>query len=172
MPALLLTAQLRRRLKKPLGRLLTGSTEVIVETLRHQIRQLHPKKVICVGDAVSRLFSQHKLQADVRILDNMELRKRVHPMKLDNSSRIFFTTNRAGTIDISSWQAVSEAIKTANATIVVKGEEDLLALAAIALAPLNSFVVYGQPRVGIVLVLVDNRIRREVDSMLDSMHKG
>lgn len=93
-------------------------------------------------------------------------------MKLDNSSRIFFTTNRAGTIDISSWQAVSEAIKTANATIVVKGEEDLLALGAIALAPLNSFVVYGQPRVGIVLVLVDNRIRREVDSMLDSMHKG
>ncbi len=172
MPALLLTAQLRRRLKQPLGRLLTGPSEVIVEILRQQINQVHPKKVICVGDAVSRLFFQHRLKADVRILDNLEMRKKVHPTKLGTSSRIFLTTNRAGTIDMPSWQAVSDALKTKNATIVVKGEEDLLALAAMALAPLNSFVIYGQPRVGIVIVSVNDKLRLKVDSMLNSMRIG
>lgn len=149
-----------------------GPSEVIVEELRQQIEERRPKRVICVGDAVSRLFSANKLQNDVRIFDNVEMRQKLKPENLNASRRIFFTKNRPGTIDMSSWQAVSEALEAGNAAIVVDGEEDLLALAAMALAPMNSIIVYGQPKVGVVLVVVDKKLKGEVDSILNSMQKG
>ena len=172
LPELLLTSALRRKLKHPLGRLITGSSETIVRTLRRQIKKDRPRRVICVGDAVSRLFSQHRLQSDVRIFDNVEMRRRLPPTKLETSGRIFFTANKPGTIDMSSWHAVGEAIDAGDSVVVVDGEEDLLTLAAIAQAPMSSFVVYGQPKVGVVLVSVDRKLRREVDSMLKSMRKS
>jgi hypothetical protein len=169
LPELLLTPTIRRKLKQPLGKLITGSAETIVSTIRRQIKRNGPKRVICVGDAVSRLFNQHKLQSDVRIIDNVEMRRKLPPTKLEASGKIFFTKNKAGTVDMSSWCAVGEAIQAGNSMIVVDGEEDLLTLAAIAQVPVGSFVVYGQPKVGVVVVIVDRKIIREVESMLRSM---
>jgi uncharacterized protein (UPF0218 family) len=171
LPALLLTAQLRRRLKNPLGKLIIGPSEVVVEELRRHIEKHRPKKVICVGDAVSRLFSVNKLHNDVQVFDNVEMRQKLKPEKLNASRRIFLAKNRPGTIDMSSWQAINEAIEAGNAVVVVDGEEDLLALAAIALAPMNSVVVYGQPKVGVVLVVVDKKLKAEAHSILNSMRK-
>ncbi len=152
--------------------MVAGPSEAVVETLRQQITELRPQRVVCVGDAVSRLFSQHKLRSDVRIIDNVEMRQKLKPVRLDDSKRIFFAKNRAGTIDMSGWQAVSEAIEAGNAIVVVDGEEDLLALTAMALAPMGSVVIYGQPKAGIVLVVVNKKVRDEVYSMINSMPKG
>jgi len=173
LPMFVLTAQLRERLKTPLGKLVKGSSESVVETLRQEIRDRKPAMIICVGDAVSRLFTQNKLQTDVRILDNVEMRERIPPAELDmTSKRIFFAKNNPGTIDVSAWQAVAEALEAGDSLVVVDGEEDLLALVAMAIAPLDSIIVYGQPKVGVVLVVVDNKLKCEVDSILNSMRKG
>jgi uncharacterized protein (UPF0218 family) len=170
--ALALTEEVRRKLKTPLGELIAGSSEHLVESLRRKIEGHRPSRIICVGDAVSRLFSENKLQSDVQILDNVEMRRRLKPVKFDASKKILLTKNRPGTIDVSSWQAVSEAIEAGNTMVVVDGEEDLLTLAAIALAPLNSIVVYGQPKAGVVLAVVDDRLKTEVKSILNSMQEA
>jgi uncharacterized protein (UPF0218 family) len=172
MPVLLLTEPLRGKLKEPLGKLIEGIPETILGKVRREILERKPEMIICVGDRVSRFFSQYAIRTDIRILDNVEMRHAVEPVKLDSSKRTFFVKNKPGTIDMSAWQAVAESIEAGEATVVVDGEEDLLGLAAIALAPVNSMVVYGQPKVGVVLVTVDKKMKREVNSIIKSMRKA
>ena len=60
-------------------------------------------------------------------------------------------------------------MKDESTIIVVDGEEDLLALPAIALAPLTSVILYGQPDEGLVIVKVDEGIRSIATKMLGSL---
>ena len=46
--------------------------------------------------------------------------------------------------------------------LVVDGEEDLLALPSILFAPLNAYVLYGQPNEGIVVVSVTESLKIKV----------
>ena len=62
--------------------------------------------------------------------------------------------NSPGTISAASWEVIAEALRIGNSAVVVEGEEDLLVLVAVSVAPFLSLVVYGQPNVGIVLVRV------------------
>jgi hypothetical protein len=55
---------------------------------------------------------------------------------------------------------------------VVEGEEDLLTLVAVVEAPENSLVVYGQPREGLVVVKVDEKIKKRVKEIVDSMESA
>ena len=51
----------------------------------------------------------------------------------------------------------------------VRGEEDLLALVCIALAPDGAIVAYGQPGEGAVIVRVDPSTRGRVHDILRRM---
>lgn len=164
-----LTPDLRRRLKKPLGEVVTGRVEEVRRRLRERWKE-SPPRVIAVGDAVSRFTSQHGIPVDVRIIDYREMRGRAppHPMK----ARYAFTLkNPAGTISSKAWRVVSQAISQGDSLISVEGEEDLLALVAVREAPPGSLVLYGQPHQGIVVIEVNEAKKREVQDMLDSMRR-
>ncbi len=51
--------------------------------------------------------------------------------------------------------------------MLVDGEEDLVVLPAIMIAPDGASVVYGQPDEGMVHVVVDDEVRREVRALLE-----
>jgi len=51
----------------------------------------------------------------------------------------------------------------------VDGEEDLLTLVAVLHAPENSFIVYGQPREGVVIVKATREKKAEVAEILKAM---
>jgi uncharacterized protein (UPF0218 family) len=53
--------------------------------------------------------------------------------------------------------------------IEVEGEEDLATLACLDLLPKGGTVVYGQPDAGLVVVKVDQAIKRKVKEMLREM---
>ena len=62
------------------------------------------------------------------------------------------------------------ALKTDEKTLIlVDGEEDLFALPAIFLAPINSLVLYGQPNKGFVLVKVTDKTRLIAMKILKEM---
>jgi uncharacterized protein (UPF0218 family) len=68
----------------------------------------------------------------------------------------------------------SEHIKQ---SLVIQGEEDLLTLPAILLAPLNSFVFYGQYKTGMICVTVTEEKKNEIVGIIKkfrqkSAHKG
>jgi len=81
--------------------------------------------------------------------------------------------NPAGTISLEALEAVKEALKGGEAVLLlVEGEEDLLALAAIAYAPEGSLVFYGQPGEGLVAVKVNGEKREKALSVIEAMPEG
>ena len=78
--------------------------------------------------------------------------------------------NPAGMIRKEVWPVISEAFKSRERVrLEVRGEEDLLALACIALAPEGAVVAYGQPGEGAVIVRVDRAARARVHDILRRM---
>jgi pantetheine-phosphate adenylyltransferase len=50
--------------------------------------------------------------------------------------------------------------------LIIKGEEDLIALPAILLAPINSLVIYGHFELGVVLVEVTEEVKEKIRNLL------
>src|SRR5207245_10364204 len=72
-------------------------------------------------------------------------------------SKVMRLTNPAGTIVPDAWRVVSEAFKSdERVRVEVRGEEDLLALVCIALAPPSAAVLYGLPSQAVVVVRADD----------------
>jgi uncharacterized protein (UPF0218 family) len=167
---LVLTEKLRSSLKRPLGLLLAGGGPEVYRQLAEKIARHNPPRVILVGDAVSRSAISHNVRSDLMILDNREKRGAAKPVPFD-VKRTFLVRNEPGTISAEAWAGVDEAVERGAAVMIVDGEEDLLALAAIAVAPLESIVAYGQPDEGLVVVQVDREMKRRVGCLLQAMKR-
>jgi len=157
---LLLPASLRRKLKRPFGELVAGSILECNNTIKRTIQDESPSKVILVGDGVSRHAIDANIKPDLIIIDNKEMRKSLIPVRL-RSRRIFKLINPQGQITAASWGVITEALNSGNSAIVVEGEEDLLTLVTVSVAPCGSLVVYGQPGVGIVIIRVSEEKKHE-----------
>lgn len=127
--------------------------------------------MVFVGDVVSRNAAAKGLRRDVMIIDNKEMRVQTKPLDVA-AERTFRVRNEPGTISSNAWAAVNEAVECGNALMIVDGEEDLLTLVAMAVAPLGSFVIYGQPGQGVVLVQVDDEARKKAHSFLEGMNES
>jgi uncharacterized protein (UPF0218 family) len=121
-----------------------------------------------VGDAVSKRAITKGIRRDVMIVDNKEKRTQTKPLDV-RTKRTFRVRNDPGTIGSEAWAAVSEAIESGDAIMIVEGEEDLLTLVAMAVAPLGSLVIYGQPGEGLVLVEVDDAAKKKAWCFLEVM---
>src|SRR2546430_17222049 len=64
-----------QRLKEPFGKLLLGEPSKTMPELNSIISRLHPRKVVAVGDVVSREPYTTGIKVDLRIIDHVSLRK-------------------------------------------------------------------------------------------------
>jgi len=163
-----LPRDLRDRLKAPIGELIPGPPKSSVTRLRQIIRSMKPSKIVCVGDFVSKLLLDSSIPVDLIVIDNRSMRQKTKKLQI-KSERMFWVSNPAGTIEMAAWAALSEALAKQDSMLVVKGEEDLLTLPVIALAPRRALVVYGQPCEGMVAVRVDAPKKSEVASLVSQM---
>ncbi|MEM0007271.1 MAG: DUF359 domain-containing protein [Candidatus Bathyarchaeia archaeon] len=167
--AYVLPLALRRKLKKPLGMLIRGSFEETVKRFKQIVDGEKPPSIISVGDTVSKNLAENGIFPNLMIIDNRVMRRDIAPtpLKADVERRV---KNPPGTITFEALNAIKEALEANRRTkIVVDGEEDLLALCAISYAPEDSFVVYGQPREGIVVVKATRQKKEEVARILKAM---
>jgi GTP-dependent dephospho-CoA kinase len=156
------------QLKNPLGKLLTGKPAETMPKLRTLILQNKPPKVTTVGDVVSRETLATGIQVNLRIVDQMTLRKSINPIEIE-AERTYRVRNPAGVITREAWDAIKDALQHREAVIFVDGEEDLLAIPAILESPDNAFIVYGQPSQGLVVVTASHEMKRGVREMRDRM---
>ncbi|MEM2036875.1 MAG: DUF359 domain-containing protein, partial [Candidatus Caldarchaeum sp.] len=70
--------------------------------------------------------------------------------------------NQAGMVEPEAAAAVVEAIMKRGGAVLVDGEEDLLALPAMYALPNGGLLIYGQPKVGYVVVRGSEEVRRKV----------
>jgi len=170
MPQLILNNKIREKLKKPFGKVITGSNERVINTIAEITNRLKPKKIICVGDAVSRLLSKSPIKADVRIIDNREMRAEAQPFNY-NAKHLLNLRNPPGTIVEEAWFIVNQALKQDESLVIVDGEEDLLALVVALEAPIGSLLLYGQPHEGVVVVVIDKRLKLKTEELLSLMNR-
>lgn len=164
-----LTPETRRQLKNPIGILIRGSFNGTMKTFKDLVEKENPPMVISVGDIVSKNLTENNVSAKLSVVDNKVMRRRIQPIAL-TADKTMYVKNPPGTITEEAMAAIQEAIKdNGHIKLVVDGEEDLLALVAALYAPVNSFVVYGQPREGIVVVKVTNGKRAEVNKIFEAM---
>ena len=168
--AYVLTNKLRIRLKEPIGKLIRGSfTETAEELKSLMTREESLPILITVGDTVSNNLSKNHLLPKLSVVDNKAMRRTIRPIQF-TAKTVLHVGNPPGTITEEAVSAIREGLKNQERVmIVVDGEEDLLTLVAIAYAPENAFVVYGQPNEGIVVAKVTTEKRSEVAGILDSM---
>lgn len=167
---LILTEAQRALLKKPLGEFVAGSPPECNRRLKEIQESEKPRRLILVGDTISRNAVQYGIKPDVMIVDRKEKRAQAVDFAFEKP-RIFRTRNDPGTIDLLAWNAVAEAIEQGNNVVLVDGEEDLLTLVAISVAPESSIVAYGQPEEGIIVVRTTAEKKAEIRRIVDGMKR-
>ena len=137
--------------------------------LKNYILEEKPSTVISVGDVVSQNIVEAGISVDILIVDNKTMRKTIQPITAI-AQQTLYTKNPPGTITDQAWDTIKEALKLKVKTkIIVEGEEDLLTLVTVLSAPEDALVVYGQPKVGIVLVKVNQESRKNMGRIVDLM---
>lgn len=155
--------EVRSLLKRPLGQLFPNVAAAI-----KRLRQLHPPRLIAIGDVVTADLLEAGLRPDVAVVDMKVMRlpvdEKIKRAVETFEAKLVRVKNKAGTITPELRKALEGAKPPLK--IIVDGEEDLATLPAVLSAPLGSAVVYGQPGEGLVLVEVTEPKRREFEMLL------
>ncbi len=162
-----ITDELREELKRPLGLLIKSGNEA--EYIKNNL--INQKLVITVGDRTTELFILSGGKPKVEVVDLKEKRSRRE--KTLTTAEVFMRVkNDPGTITEESIEAIKNAISSKERVrIEIDGEEDLLGIPAIIYAPNGSFVLYGQPNEGLVVIKVDSSVKDKARKILSSMKK-
>ena len=158
---LVLPDDLRSELKTPLGPIETDA-DVLLEEI--------DGPVITVGDVVTYHFLEADCAPDVALVDERTKRQQVDDEIRETvaAETNLEAVNPPAEISEDVVCALLEGLAAeGSTTILVDGEEDLVALPAIAAAPEGSSVVYGQPDEGMVHVVVTDDARAEVRDLLE-----
>lgn len=133
------------------------------------INLVKPKKIISIGDIVSRNILEKGFPLNIFIVDNKSMRELIEPINV-SVSKVLHLMNPAGIISNDSWRIIEEAINSDGLVkVLVEGEDDLLTIVAVLLAPVNSMVVYGQPNEGIVVINITEEIKKEMREIINKM---
>ena len=117
-----------------------------------------PAQKIVVGDLTLEQFITEGWDYSLGIFDGYSERAVFTSTALSALKPNYTTGNTAGSISASAVQTLKKALqKNTTSHIKVTGEEDLLAVAAVLLAPLGSIIYYGQPGQGIVEVVATEK---------------
>ncbi|HII95357.1 MAG TPA: DUF359 domain-containing protein [Candidatus Methanofastidiosum sp.] len=165
--ALVLTEDLRLKLKSPMGLLIEGDVESIMDRLLPVIRN---KRIISVGDVVSQNLIDHGIYPELVIVDGRNLRAEIDDcIECDNTVTV---ENPQSEITGELWVAIERLFmdKTKRfKKILVEGEEDLAVMPAVLHGDGDTVVLYGQPDRGIVIIEVTEQKKREISDYLNEM---
>ncbi|MFZ2411835.1 MAG: GTP-dependent dephospho-CoA kinase family protein [Candidatus Methanoperedens sp.] len=163
---------LREELRQLHGELYSGDG---VENTKRIIKDLdNYTKLISVGDIVTFNLLSAGLVPDISFVDNRTKRSPTSDKIMMGTRHAHFKTitveNPPGMITEELLHEISNAMESKTPIqIFIKGEEDLAALPAIAMAPISSVIIYGLPDKGAVLVRVTDNKKKEIQSLLDRM---
>lgn len=144
-----LPAVLRPKLSEPLGRVFSGEETAGTEFSR-LVREA--PMVVTVGDRVTDTLGALGRTPDVQVVDCVERRKRREPPSV-GYARLVKVKNPAGTLTLGAISGMRSAfLGLKPVRVLVDGEEDLMAILAIAMSPVSAIIFYGQPGVGVVAV--------------------
>ncbi|KAG2474761.1 MAG: hypothetical protein NPMRTH4_60008 [Nitrosopumilales archaeon] len=163
-----LPENLRDQLKIPLGTLILEK-ETTKENILKQIED--DSFLISVGDATTEKLLNYDIIPSMQIVDAQEKRTKRELPKPNEINTNLSCKNPAGEITQQSIDIIKKGLNSKPPVrIVVDGEEDLLVIPVCIHAPENSIIMYGQPNEGLVVIHLNNDIKKKTKSILDSMN--
>lgn len=165
-----LAPELASQFKKPFGYLIEGTVDQTMAKLKKMVLDKTPPMVISVGDVVTRNMHTYGIHPIIAVIDNFSLRNKKEASAEAHGEKIVHVQNPQGAITEEAIKTIREAlVSKVHTHIIVDGEEDLLVITSVQYAPKNSFVVYGQPHCGVVVVEVTAEKKAEVKGFLNDM---
>lgn len=180
---LILPETLRASLQKPMGKLFKGNENdlrIAVLPAKGVIEVHKPPMIITVGDVVTKSFNEGRMPITLAIVDfrikRQETIKNLSELGFTREEPDVIVENPPGRITWALSKAVERTIQQCNNRnnfnhepfiIRVLGEEDLAVLPAIIYAPEGTFIFYGQPNEGIVMVEVNENIKIQAHQLLE-----
>lgn len=168
--------EILKELKKPLGKLILDS-DITEKKIRKEIVG-NNHKIITVGDRSTARLISFEIFPDLAIIDGVERRQeknssladKLTALKAKDITRIS-CINPAGSITQEAITKIKFALSGKKNTILhVVGEEDLLTLPVCYFAPSKSLVCYGQPQEGLVIIRVNDSMRRKAKELIKSIN--
>jgi GTP-dependent dephospho-CoA kinase len=147
-------------LKEPFGELIKEN-DVSKEKIQPFIKRSN--KVITVGDTTTEKFVKFGFIPDLSIIDNKEKRTvKDKPVEYSADKKIYLE-NKPGEVNAEAISIIREITTTSfnRMQLIIKGEEDLLALPLFMYSPNGWTVFYGQPNEGLVVVEIDSNTRKK-----------
>ncbi len=130
--------------------------------------------LITVGDVVTYHLLEAGRQPDVALVDGRTKReavdREIERVVIDgrDSAQVLEVANPPAALTAALLEALGTALERPEPmTILVDGEEDLAVLPALVAAPSGASIVYGQPDVGMVHVVVDEDVRATARALLE-----
>ena len=161
-----LPAELRSELAKPMGRVFDSEQAKGPGFAR--LAKSSPM-VVTVGDRVADTLETAGRTPDIHVIDGIERRSRRELPDVPYE-RLVKVKNPPATLTSDAIEGMRKAFAgKMPARVLVDGEEDLMAMLAIAMAPSGAVVFYGQPKVGVVAVKVGAASRARNRSILAKM---
>ena len=153
----------KQSLKEPLGELHEDFKRIKKLSSSHRI--------ISIGDMCTLALLAVGIRPHLAVFDYKSMREEmdkslVGVLKLHYKNPKIYE-NEAGTVSDEIVNDAEKLIEEGGA-VLVKGEEDLTALAFIQKAKQKDLIVYGQPEKGIVIVVPDKKTKEKVSFLLRS----
>ena len=157
-PRLCLPQEARRDFSRPRGLVYRGDIAPVLAGA---------SKLVCVGDVVSQYCVRSGVWDLVLVVDGKTRRTREAPRLLLGDAVTVRVSNPPGGLTPEAIEAVHSCVsRPGRCIILVDGEEDMMALPAIAGAPEGSLVTYGVPGVGAAIIRVTRYTRLEASNRL------
>jgi uncharacterized protein (UPF0218 family) len=165
-----------KELKRPLGKLIFDSYITEKKIRKEIVGKNH--KIITVGDRSTDRLISFEIFPDLAIIDGFERRQEKNSSLADKLIALKvkdITTisciNPAGSITQDAITKIKFALSgKKNIILHVVGEEDLLTLPVCYFAPNKSLVCYGQPQEGLVIIKVNDSMRRKAKDLIKSIN--
>jgi len=125
------------------------------------------QKTALVGDLVTLTFLKYKIPFDYALTDGKTSRD--IPVEVDVPVIKPNIYNQPGSISREAARFVFSLAEMSlkNQIFEFKGEEDLLALTSCLSLPLGSRIFYGQPKRGIVMIILTEKVKTRLAQLID-----
>ena len=154
-------------LKEPFGTLVKDQ-DITEQKIKDLLK--NAKLIISVGDSTTDRLISFGILPHVSVIDGRERRlKRISFLHSHNTTaHELHCCNPAGTVSREAISILHDAFRTLPPIkIVVDGEEDMLTLPIITIAPEGTIVLYGQPLEGMVVVTITAKTRKKAKDLMD-----
>ena len=161
---LYLPSKMRKELKSPWGQIFK------------KIENINPKDlIITVGDETTKAFNNQSIKPNLSVIDFKVARewkfKNLRELGFLGNEKVYKIKNPAGSVSGKLFKLATDLFENidykGHRIIQIDGEEDLSVLPLILTSPLDTNIFYGQPGRGIVRIIVDEKIKAKIRSMLN-----